>query len=85
MTNLLTKIIPHTELKAMFDSAETQEFLKKNTRRIKGKEPFLYRYESVDEPSVNLAAAYIFPGPDPVWIEFLILDDVQHIPQYPQN
>jgi hypothetical protein len=83
MTHLLTKMVPQAELREMFDSAKTQEFLKENSQKTTGKEPFLYQYISTDNPHENLAVVVIFPGADVVWIELLVLGDVQYIPEYP--
>lgn len=83
MTHLLTRIISYTELRALFDSPETQEFLRTNSKKTKGTEPFLYTFISNDNPNENVAVAWIFPERDAVWIELLVIDDVQYIPQYP--
>jgi hypothetical protein len=83
MRHLLTQIVPHEELKATFDSAEIQEYLDENAHKTTGEVPFLYRWISNDDPDENLAAAYIFPGADTVWVELLVINDVQQIPKYP--
>jgi hypothetical protein len=83
MTHLLTRILPHTELIQLFESAEAQDFLRLNSQKTKGNSPFLYNYVSNDDPTEDLAVVWIFPGPDTVWVDLLVFGDVQYIPSLP--
>lgn len=76
-------MLPHQELLEMFNSPTTQQHLQDCCQKQKGCEPFLYQYVPRDNPLENNAVIWQFPGNDTAWIELLVLEDVQYIPQYP--
>jgi hypothetical protein len=81
MTHLLIKILAQAELRELYESTAVQQYLQENSQRHSTAFPFEYVWKSNDDPTLDLAIVWIFPGEDVVCVDQVIYEDVMYLPR----